>query len=173
MFLQLVQSTNRELPKLLCVCVCESRRIRVRGDPQGSAQQQGQPAWPADAHIHPPGPPAQCVHRGGHSRLRSHHSHHNGETVSNTFLPSCKSVLHQNPVILHNDKEWKSSTSIPVGMDSDYIQIHYPNSRASVAMMLNYFTNLVHFYKLNVVTLWNSFPCIYLNIQQIGKLFKL
>jgi len=103
MFLQLLKSTDRELPKLLCV----SRRIRVRGDPQGSTQQQGQPAWPADAHIHPPGPPAQRVHRGGNARLRSNHRRHNGETrrsgaVSNAFWHSCKSVLHYAPVILHN-----------------------------------------------------------------------
>lgn len=128
MFLQLLQSTNRKLPKLY---VCVSRRIRVRGDPQGSTQQQGQPAWPADAHIHPPGPPAQCVHRGGHASLRSHHRHHNGETrhscaVSNAFLPSCKSILHYIPGILHNDTEWKPRTSIAVRVNSDYR--HYPDT---------------------------------------------
>ena len=175
MFLHLLKRTNRELPKLLCV----SRRIRVRGDPQGSTQQQGQPAWPADAHFHPPGPPAQCVHRGGNARLRSHHCRHNGETrrsgaVSNALWPSYKSILHfaqrhtvKAPCLI-------PCTRISVHMNSD--DGHCPdtyltNVRRSVALTFNYFSKLMHIYKL--VTLRNSFPCISLNIQQIRKCFRL
>jgi len=166
MFLQLLKSTDRELPKLL---LCVSRRIRVRGDPQGSTQQQGQSAWPADAHIHPPGPPAQRVHRGGNARLRSHHRRHNGETrrsgaVSNAFWHSYKSALHYAPVILHNAHNESPVLNSLYQNISAYEQWfrHYPdtcltNFRTSVALTFSYFMQLLHFYKL--VTLRNSFPC--------------
>lgn len=56
-------------------------------------------------------------------------------------------------------------TRISVRMNSDYR--HYPdtcltNFRTSIALTFNYFTKLLHFYKL--VTLRNSFPCISLNM---------